>query len=40
MAKRSFMIKDALLDPYERKILNKRTDDHTSLQVVLVVENL
>lgn len=27
MAKRSFMIKDSLLDPYERKILNKRTDE-------------
>lgn len=27
MAKRTFMIKDSLLDPYERKILNKRTDE-------------
>ena len=27
MAKRNFMIKDSLLDPYERKILNKRTDE-------------
>lgn len=27
MAKRSFIIKDSLLDPYERKILNKRTDE-------------
>lgn len=27
MAKRTFMIKDALLDDYERKILNKRTDE-------------
>ncbi len=27
MTKRSFMIKDSLLDPYERKILNKRTDE-------------
>lgn len=26
MTKRNFMIKDSLLDPYERKILNKRTD--------------
>lgn len=27
MPRRTFMIKDSLLDPYERKILNKRTDE-------------
>lgn len=27
MAKRTFMINESLLDPYERKILNKRTDE-------------
>lgn len=27
MSKKSFMIEDKLLDPYERKILNKRTDE-------------
>lgn len=27
MPRRTFMIKDSLLDPYERKILNKRTDN-------------